>query len=130
MLLRKLTEADVTFSLRIEDEDRTPRQYFMDECNWQNDPENFPESEGLVLELERRLERGDLWAFGCVILTAEWEGYSSFATLGCCSYRDEADFKQDDYYQSMKDEALDDLNAVLAHTAAELSVLESHPDVW
>ena len=60
----------------------------------------------------RRLERDDLWAWCTVVVKATIEGCDEvgLASLGGCSYENEADFKTEGgYYEDMCHEALEDL---------------------
>lgn len=62
-------------------------------------------------EIIERLENGDTWAWASVLVRAEWNGFTGTDGLGCCSYRDEADFCQPGgYYEDMKQQALYDLH--------------------
>ena len=65
-------------------------------------------------EITRRLDRGDLWAWCHVRVTARIVDMPHLgegrADLGCCSYENERDFKVDGgYYKQMCDEAREDL---------------------
>lgn len=65
-------------------------------------------------EILARLEWGDVWAWCTVIVTAQveidGEVFRGRDSLGCCSYKDEKDFKHPEgYYPSMCSEAFDDL---------------------
>lgn len=61
----------------------------------------------------RRLNRGDVWAWCMVTVTAqvEFDGvvYEGTDHLGGCSYEGEEEFKRDGYYEDMCASALDDL---------------------
>lgn len=63
------------------------------------------------------LRRGNEWAWCTVEVraTAELGGVSFQGTscLGCCSYKDETNFREGGYFESMCDEAKDDLIAML-----------------
>jgi hypothetical protein len=103
---KPLTAADVTFSLRIELEDVPVKGAFAS-----GDDAADKRDEEIILE---RLRGGDTWAWCCVFVTATWRAYSASDNLGCCSYADEADFKQEGgYYEDMCDAALARLNANL-----------------
>jgi hypothetical protein len=114
MQIRALTEAEVEFTLEIEDDDS--------EFNFESDePEK---DEELRKELRSRLHNGDLWAWCTVKVTAKWKDWKGVDYLGGCSYKDEADFRQDDgYFGDMKERALEDLNKSLAKCAADLAEL-------
>jgi hypothetical protein len=105
MELRKLTKADVKFTLEIEQEDDSVRGNV---CESEQDRKD----EDSILE---RLEGGDLWAWCIVKVTATWEDgnlapMSASAYLGHCSYADEEDFKKGGYYEDMEHDALLSLN--------------------
>ena len=62
----------------------------------------------------QRLEQGDTWAWAAVTVTVAWAGISASAYLGCCSYADEADFRQPGgYFDDLVDESLTSLNEEL-----------------
>jgi hypothetical protein len=99
--VRELTAGEVEFSLEIEDED-APFDFESDE------PEK---DEELRKELTSRLNRGDLWAWCSVKVTAKWKTWEGVDYLGCCSYDSEKDFKDcNDYWPDMRERALEDLN--------------------
>lgn len=63
------------------------------------------------------LEAGNTWAWCQVKVTASAGGMGGMEGtdyLGCCSYKDEADFRQCDYYASMQKMAADELRAKIA----------------
>lgn len=115
--MRKLTVNEVVFRVDVEQDDTPVRGNALasgDEA----------EDRACENEIERRLDRGDVWAWACVTVVAEWGGFRGTASIGGCSYADEADFKSDAYYLDLRDEALDDLNATIADTHKRLSVLD------
>jgi hypothetical protein len=61
-------------------------------------------------EILARLDRGDVWAWACVTVTACWRNWTGSTSLGTCSYANERDFKRDAYYDDMRADALDELN--------------------
>lgn len=71
----------------------------------------------LVADIKRRLDAGDPYAWFTAKVTArltiEDTVFCGVDYLGGCSYKDEADFTQDNYYPDMKKAALDDLKANL-----------------
>lgn len=76
--------------------------------------EHFDDAD-IVAAINERLERGDLWAWCYVKVTARREG-SQFvgksSGLGCCSYDDESDFRAGGgYFDDMQAEALRDLES-------------------
>ena len=60
-----------------------------------------------------QLNDGNEWAWCCIKVTAEWNGHNGVDYLGCCSYMSMFDFMKSEYYNSMKDQALQDLNNTL-----------------
>lgn len=120
MQVRKLTAEEVEFTVEAEQDDIPIRGSFSsgdDEAD-----------EQLAKEIERRLNCGDVWAWASVKVTAKWKGYKGVDYLGACSYKDEADFKQDGgYYGDMKERALEDLNESIARIASEVGELAEEP---
>lgn len=115
--VRELTEADVVFSLEIEEDDIPVRGNFAS-----GDDKADKELEDSII---KRLRNGDTWAWASVKVTATWKGWKGVDHLGACSYDDEADFKEPGgYYDDMKSEALADLNKSLSKCAEELTELE------
>lgn len=75
--------------------------------------------------IRRELDSGNEWAWCTAEVRASFGGLSASAYLGCCSYKSEADFKQEDgYYPQMVIEALDDLAGVLTSMKKTLQELE------
>ncbi len=79
-------------------------------------------------EIISRLDNGNVWAWASVVVKCEWTGYVGTDHLGGCSYENEEDFiKRNDYYESMVDAAVDDLNKKLQETFEKIQTLnESH----
>lgn len=63
------------------------------------------------------------WAWCCVKVTAEWQGFTGSAYLGGCSYTSKKDFMSGGYYPQMRDEALEELNNEVKALQAKLSIL-------
>lgn len=102
--IRKLEEKEVTFLLEIEEEGRPVDGHFCDT----EEPEK---DRAMEAEIKERLLLGETWAWCTVKVTAVWKEMSGVDYLGCCSYKDEAEFTQEGgYYEGMKSEALDALN--------------------
>ncbi len=102
----------VRYSLTVEQEDIEVRGNALAS----GDDEADKAAEDEILE---RLDRGDVWAwaFVQVIATLDVEGqtFTGRASLGCCNYRDEADFTAPDgYYPQMCEEATDELRSNVA----------------
>jgi hypothetical protein len=61
-------------------------------------------------EILSRLAYGEQWAWCWVEVIAEFRGLEGRDTLGGCSYKDEADFKENSgYYEDMVARATDEL---------------------
>lgn len=102
--MRKLTEKDVDFELTVGFDDLQVRGNAMASGDDALDKK-------VEDEIIARLDDGDVWAWAQVTVTARWEDFDGHDYLGACSYKDEADFKQKGgYWESMKAQALDDLN--------------------
>jgi hypothetical protein len=69
---------------------------------------------------------GNVWAWASISVAARIGGTECRDYLGCCSYKDEAGFKDGGYYLDMKGEALsglrDMLEGALERAEKELSV--------
>lgn len=65
-------------------------------------------------EIIARLDAGDVWAWACVEVKAEFRGVSASDYLGCCCYSDEEDFKAGGYYEDMVGEAISQLNDLIS----------------
>ena len=74
--------------------------------------------ERIACMIEKQLAEGNPWAWCCVKVTAECEGFTGTDCLGGCSYASQAEFCDNDgYYNDMKEQALEDLRAKLNHAA-------------
>lgn len=96
---------NIEYELTIEDEHESVRG---NACAT-DEPELDKATEDEIIE---RLNRGDLWAWCCVKVTARIAGFDFEGVdyLGCCSYSNEADFKvEGGYYPDMCNNALEDL---------------------
>jgi hypothetical protein len=63
-----------------------------------DDEEDRREEDRIIAELDR----GNLWAWCLVKVTVRYGGIVESDTLGCCSYRDEHDFREGgSYYDDM-----------------------------
>jgi hypothetical protein len=116
MELRKLTIDDVTVTLRAEPEDVPVRGNAVAS----GDDATDREVEDKIIA---DLERGSEWAWCCAVVEVSWGSFKNVATLGCCSYRSEEDFRASGYYDEMVSEALDGLNGGIAGILAEISPL-------
>lgn len=116
MKLRPLDHEEVTFSLEVRAEDIRP--------DFQSgDPEYKEEDDRLELEALERLSRGDVWAWACVKVTAQWGSFSASTYLGGCSYKDEAEFRSCGELASLEEESLSKLNYTLESVFHRLSTL-------
>jgi hypothetical protein len=113
MKIRTLKPSDVTFTLECLAEDTPVRGNAMAS----GDDATDREAEDWV---NCQLRDGNEWAWCTVKVTAEWQTFRGVAYLGCCSYLSEEDFRVGGYYESMKDEALDDLNESIERIAKAL----------
>ncbi len=106
--MRKIRPDEVTFKLVAEDEDIPIRGNAMASGDDEADKK-------LEDELIDRLDRGDIWAWCYVKVTAtltlpDGSKIEGWAGIGGCSYESEKDFIESDcYYSDLKSEALDDL---------------------
>lgn len=115
MSSKKHNKLTYKIDLTVEQDDTPVRGNALASGNDEDDRE----CENAIL---RRLNRGDEWAWCVVTVTAsvEFEGetFKGRDTLGACSYRDEADFRQPGgYLDDMKASALDDLRRTINETA-------------
>ena len=97
------TIEQVEFSLKVEEEEIPVRGNAIDTGNREEDRKY----EKKILD---RLDAGDVWAWCSVLITCEWRGLKGYASLGCCCYTNEADFKNNSlHYEEMRQEAYADL---------------------
>ena len=115
-MIRKLTAAEVTFSIECEEEHIPVRGNAL--ASGDDEEDRACENEIIA-----RLDRGDLWAWCTVKVTARWGDYEASEYLGCCSYENEKDFKAGGYYEQMRDEALTRLQAEIERAAEGLAPL-------
>lgn len=107
--MRKLTKDEVKFELEIESEDLhlQVRGNYM--CT--SDPESDKKAEDEILA---RLERGDIYAWCVIKVTAKWEGFEGFATIGGVSFSEDEDGDKQAENEAesygLHEEALDQLN--------------------
>jgi hypothetical protein len=71
-----------------------------------------------VKSIQERVFNGDIWAWCVVVVTAECHGFTAQSSYRSgCSYQDEANFKESEYYKDLCEEALEKLRAKLAQAA-------------
>jgi hypothetical protein len=114
--LRPLTASEVQFELSINPEDSAPDF----QCG---DPEYKELDDAEEARARARLDRGDYWAWCYVTVTARWGSFSATASLGGCSYADEAEFDRCGYKGELESEALARLNEVLESIYNRISTL-------
>jgi hypothetical protein len=114
---RKLREDEVSFELHWEQDDTTVRGNAV--ASGDNAEDRACED-----EIIRRLDRGDVWAWALVKVTARWGNFVGIDYLGACSYESEDEFKADAYYTDMKQRALFELNKQIADCWAWVRKLE------
>jgi hypothetical protein len=79
-------------------------------------PENIPidpeMDRATNLAINEQLNQGNQWAWCCVKITAYidgLEGIEGTDYLGCCSYKNEADFRSGGYFEDMQARAKEEL---------------------
>jgi hypothetical protein len=110
---RKLTAAEVTFTVEAEQDDLRVRGNALASGD-------DAEDKACEDEILRRLDAGDVWAWACVTVKASWRGFVGADTLGACSYEHEGDFRECDYFTDMCKNALEDLNRTIAEIEKRL----------
>lgn len=111
--LRKLRIEEVTFSLDAEQDHAPVRGNAMAS----GDDAVDKEVEDAIIA---RLDRGDIWAWADVTVTARYHHWKGEAYLGGCCYDDAKDFiANSGYYEQMQQDALDDLHATLTAALAD-----------
>lgn len=109
--IRKLTIADVTFTVECLGEDISVRGNAMAS----GDPEFDREVEAKIIA---QLDGGNPWAWCTVRVTAVYKSFRGTDYLGACSYKSEEDFREaGGYFDDMCQAALADLNNEIARTA-------------
>lgn len=74
--------------------------------------------------IQSELDSGNMFAWFYAICTARYRNFSSWDSLGCCSYKSQEDFEKDDYYTDMKAQAIDNLADTIIDQYNELNELE------
>lgn len=113
----KVTREECIITVRTEPEDMPVRGNAMAS----GDPQLDREVEDSIIE---RLESGDEWAWCRVVVNVWWGDFDASASIGACSYDDEADFCQPGgYFDDLVDEALEDLNEQILHCYMRIQTL-------
>lgn len=121
MCVRELTADEVVFVLECHPEDTPLRG----NCSAVSDVYD----EKVERWIRRQLADGNQWAWCSVVVRARWCEFDGADSLGCCSYRSEADFKQSGgYFDDMKVEALAALNEAVQDSAGRLWPLLAHDE--
>lgn len=85
--------------------------------------------EKLDIEQENKiyaeLESGNQWAWCTVHVIAKYRGFMSDNYLGGCNYESENQFRDDDYYKSMLDLAIQELAETIISAKEGLTELEN-----
>lgn len=109
---------NVTYTIKVEQDDIPVRGNAIGSGNADFDKE-------VEDEILKRLDDGDVWAWATVTVVATCEGFTGEAYLGGCSYKDEADFKQDGgYYEDMCKEALSELKKNITEIRERLARID------
>ena len=81
---------------------------------WEVDPEDCFDDVDTVRQVKQD-RQSSLWAWCTTKVSVEWNGAVGESNwLGCCSYENEDEFKNDLYYKEMLQRALKDLNTKVA----------------
>lgn len=106
----------VKVTLECEPEDQAYTGHF--------ETENGEPDRELEKWIEKELQNGNEWAWCSAHVTVRYAGMRGDDWLGGCSYKSQEDFMQPNgYYDSMIDEAVDDL-------AKQIEKIFDGPDIW
>lgn len=99
-MARRFNAHEVVFTLTAEPEDIPIRGNAI-----VSGDDDFDEK--VARDIEAQLDRGNVWAWASVTVTASWAGFTGSDHLGGCSYKDEADFRvRGGYYEDMLHESV------------------------
>lgn len=98
---------DCTFEFEALPEDMSPRGHFASG----NDEDDKAMEDQIINEYNS----GNPYAWFVAKVTCKLGDFEGVDYLGGCSYKSEADFKNDGYYEDMKEEAFQDLLRKLQH---------------
>lgn len=73
-------------------------------------PETGLEDPQSIQYVREQLDNGNDWAWCCVGVVCTYGNFKASTTLGGCSYKNETDFRNSEYYLDMVDECIVDLN--------------------
>ena len=106
---------NVTFTLKVEQDFSDFRGHFETD-------EGKPDAK-LEREIAERLERGDVWAWADVSVTASFEGVEGLPDTLCgCCYESEAQFRADGYFEDMKTQAYRNLLSALVRQMSQYNM--------
>lgn len=108
----------ITYTIEIEPEDVPVRGNAM--ASGDDDLDREVEDEILA-----KLDRGNLWAWCAVKVTASFDGFTGHDYLGGCSYNNVKDFIDGGCYADMRDQAKSDLIGKLGAARQALHKLET-----
>lgn len=114
--LRALTKEEVKFEVKFYTED-TPLEGNIQATDDAADDKKAED------EVYSQLQRGNMYAWCYVVVSASWSGFCGQASLGGCSYESEDAALQAVDDHGLKEEALDSLNTIIAQKLAALSLL-------
>lgn len=122
MKLKRVTREMVVVTTNVEQEETT----LVGNAMASGDPRVDKSVESWILE---ELAKGNYWAWCSVSVKVQYKHYEGVDHLGCCSYKDEDDFKTngDYYYPDMIERALDELNNAIARDFEVLKELIEIP---
>jgi hypothetical protein len=118
-LMHEETNGAVTYRLYLEPEDTSVRGNAMASGDHAFDKQ-------MEDEIIARLDNGDTWAWAFMTVEASIGEFRGVDSLGCCSYRDTAEFIQDGgYYADMKSQSFGELKAMLERACKSLAEVAS-----
>lgn len=115
MKIKTLKSEEVEFILECEEEQVPVRGNL---CASGDDDQDRKDENHVI----RQLEYGNQWSWCSVKMTAKYKDFKGVDYLGCCSYKNEEDFKNGGYFEDMKVQALEDLNRNIANTFKNLPI--------
>lgn len=102
--------------LEVHDEDVSYQDAF-DRGKTQDDRDQIAWIEGELLQ-------GNRWAWAQVSVTVGRHGFEGRGSIGGCSYESETAFRACDYYESLVDEAVEELAVILEQIANDHDIWE------
>lgn len=98
--MRAIEAHEVDIEIRLRDEEDSPRDA----------ERRHGYAPGFADTVEEMAAKHGQWGWCCVELVVKWEGLEASAFLGECSYASEEAFREDEYFLSLLNDAVDDLN--------------------